>query len=130
MNFNKIVNANCSAECPLECSSVKFSATIFSTKFPKNSYYYQLLAENDYLAGLFNLSSSYFRSAIMNNGWQDLPSLDAISSRMNNKTMMLNVFYNALEYTQIDASAKTTAIDLLGKILVNSVDWLLKFWIL
>jgi hypothetical protein len=121
--FKEQMLANCSAECPAECSSIDFTFMQSFSKFPPASYLYCLLGQSDTLAQkYFNRSAQTFKNTMYTLNPSLVPSIDVLQSTLSGKLVALNVFYDDLVFTHIEESEKLSLIDLiagLGGTLVN-----------
>ncbi len=111
--FKDQMLANCSAECPPECSFIEFSVMQTFSAFPPASYLYYLLGQSEMLASsYFNLSAQTFQDAMVLVRPDLVPSKDVLQSTLSGKLVSLNIFYDDLVYTKIAESEKMSIIDL------------------
>ena len=124
--FKNQMLANCSAECPAECSSIDYSYTQTFSGFPPPSYMYYLLSKSERLSQkYFNLSSDMFKKALKDANASLVPPMETLKSTLSGKLLSLNIYYDDLVYTKIEESAKMSLIDLIagmgGTLVKNSL---------
>jgi hypothetical protein len=84
---------------PLECERKTVTVTSTSTYFPVSYYYQIMLLHSEYLAqNYFNMSSAQALSAMQTGAL----SLTDVASRLDKKTLALNIFYEEMTYTTIE----------------------------
>jgi hypothetical protein len=109
--------ANCSAECPLECSQIEYSVTPMISSFPQRSFLYNMLSTSDFLASTyFNSTAATFQTVMLTNQTNLVPSLDVIEASLKGKLAFLNIYYADLVFTKIDEKPKYSAVDLTAAI--------------
>jgi hypothetical protein len=130
--FKDQILANCSAECPAECSSIDYAITTTSAGFPPASLLYYLLGQSETLAKkYFNLSAATFQQALGANQPNLVPSMDVLQTTLKGKLLSLNIFYDDLSYVQIEESEKLSLIDLIagmGGTLVTTFRFFYEFY--
>jgi hypothetical protein len=113
--FKDVMIANCSGECPLECSSMEYSIVQTFSKFPPAGYMYYLLGQSESLSQkYFNLSARSFQDALIYTKPELAPPMDVLQSKLESKLVSLNIFYDELGYTKIEESPKMSLIDLIA----------------
>ncbi len=117
------VLANCSAECPAECTSNEFTLMQSFSQFPPPSFLYYLLGKSESLSqNHFNMSAGAFQNAMAYLRPDLVPSMATMQTTLRSKLVSLNIYYDELMYTHIKESIKFSVIDLvagMGGTLVN-----------
>lgn len=110
------VAANCSRDCPPECSSSAFAVSSTWSNFPEPTYYYYMLARGDETLARreFGVEREAFRRAIEADEWSGVPSRDEVVARLRGKTLSLNVYYGSVAYTHVSESPQMSLLDLIA----------------
>jgi hypothetical protein len=114
--FQDQVIKNCSAECPLRCDNLFLYTSVSFSEFPAGFYYYVMMANNPKLAAKMNLTSSFVKSALINNTFDILPPLASVQNVFSQQTLSLNVYFDELLYTIILEEPKLEPVDLIASI--------------
>jgi hypothetical protein len=90
----------CSSQCPEECSTESFSASMSVSEFPNYKYAERLIEQSSYLSNVTaNISSEFERYLTV-----------------KRNVLSVNFYYDRLSYTLIQESPKTEISDLVSNI--------------
>lgn len=107
--------ANCSDECPVECSTLTYTLSLSMASFPKPAYYYTMMARSSVLASrYFNMTKESVAQALISNRFDLLPDINQVRNTLDGKTVALNVYYDHLAYFYIEESPKMSFTDLIS----------------